>query len=427
MNSLRPYILALFAAILVILPAAAAHTVSDIPNVHVADRTRYVSNPDGVLSARAVAELDTMLARVWAQSSAEVVVVAVDDIDPTGDIDSFATDLFETWGIGKEDKDNGVLILIARDSRKAVIRTGQGIEGAIPDIIAGRILRNVMFPRFREGDYDGGTLAATREVARIATDPRYADELRSRYANDSRTTGPSGSTFDSDEFFSWYAGACGWIGGIALIIVIFLAVKTRKKDTLTAYRTLESARLPLIIASCVFLCSALPALLILLWRMKRIRNHARHCPNCHAKMRKLDEESDNAYLTPAQDAEERHNSIDYDVWLCPECGETDIIPYINKKSSYTNCERCGARLSTLTANRTLTKPTTRSEGQGVRTYTCLSCGHAKNVYYKIPKVVNPPIVIIPGGGGGRGFGGGGFGGGSFGGGSTMGGGASGSW
>ncbi|MDE5720625.1 MAG: TPM domain-containing protein, partial [Paramuribaculum sp.] len=95
-----------------IATALAAYTPGDIPNVHLSDRTRYVSNPDGVLSPAAEVRLDSLLGNIWQKTSAEVVVVAVESIEG-GDIDSFATELFTLWGIGKKDNDNGLLILIS--------------------------------------------------------------------------------------------------------------------------------------------------------------------------------------------------------------------------------------------------------------------------------------------------------------------------
>lgn len=425
MSHLKTTLLSLLLLCATLAAYAGGRSVSDIPNVHVADRTQFVSNPDGVLSDHAVVQLNNMLRSLWSRTSAEIAIVAVADTDRPDDIDGFATDLFEEWGIGKEDKDNGLLILIARDSRRAVIRTGQGMEGVIPDVIAGRILRDKMFPRFKEGDYDGGTMAATMEIAKIVNDPQYADELKSKYANDSRAG--RGSDFDADEFFTWFLKVSLFIGVAAFVIVIFVSFSGRKKDPQVPYRNLGNLKFPLIFLSCITLGATIPALLLLLWRMKRLRTHPRPCPNCGTTMHRLDEQTDNNYLTPSQDAEERYDSVDYDVWLCPNCNETDIIPYVNRHTNYSTCEHCGARLSTLTGDRTLVRPTTRSAGRGVKTYTCLSCGHRKDIPYTIAKLATPPVMIIPGGGGGFGGGGGGFSGGSFGGGSTMGGGASGGW
>lgn len=267
-------------------------------------------------------------------------------------------------------------------------------------------------------------MAATQEVGRVVSDPQYAEELRSKYANDSRAN--RGSDFDGEEFFNWYLKLSAIVGVGAFLLVIFVGFRSRHDDIQIRWRRLSNLRLPLLFLTALCLAMPLPALLVAIWRMKAMRSRPRKCPNCATRMNRLDEETDNKYLTPAQDAEERYNSVDYDVWLCPNCGETDIIPFVNRHTTYAPCERCGARLSTLTEDRTLVRPTQRSEGRGVRTFTCLSCGHRKNVPYSIAKLAVPPVVIIPGGGGG-GFGGGGFSGGSFGGGSTMGGGASGSW
>lgn len=303
MNRLLTIILS---AVMAVAAYAAGRSVDDIPNVHVADRTRYVSNPDGVLSDATVARLDTMLARVWASSSAEVVVVAVADIDRPDDIDGFATDLFEKWGIGKSDRDNGVLILMARDSRKAVIRTGRGIEGPLPDIVAGRILRNDMFPRFREGDYDGGITAATERVARIATDPRYAEEIKSTIANDAGAR-RGGEAFNGDEFFSWFLRMAIFVGIAAFIVVAAMVIANRRKEPQQAWRTLNDVKAPLLFCTFLFMGIPLAAYLLLVWQMHRIRTRKRLCPNCNSRMKRLNEESDNAYLTPAQDAEERLN------------------------------------------------------------------------------------------------------------------------
>ena len=137
----------------VISVSAKTYTVVDVPNVHRADSTRFVSNPDGILSVEAENELNGILRDIRRNSSAEAVVVVVDDIEG-GDIDGFATELFENWGLGKGDKDNGLLILVAKDLRRAAIRPGYGLEGVLPDITCGRILREQMFPRFKDGDYD---------------------------------------------------------------------------------------------------------------------------------------------------------------------------------------------------------------------------------------------------------------------------------
>ncbi|MDE5690466.1 MAG: TPM domain-containing protein, partial [Duncaniella sp.] len=103
---------------------AKAITVDEVPNVHVADRSRYVSNPSAVLSDAAVSSLDAEIGSLWTDTSVELAVVAVDRVDASMTPEEFATKLFEKWGIGKKDKDNGILVLLSRDDHAAIIRTG---------------------------------------------------------------------------------------------------------------------------------------------------------------------------------------------------------------------------------------------------------------------------------------------------------------
>ncbi len=393
---------------------AATYTVRTVPNVHVQNKTRYVSNPDGILSPKAQTQADSIISSIWKTSSAEVVAVIVDDIDSQS-IDDFATELFGYWGIGKSDKDNGLLILIAKDRRKAVIRTGYGLEGIIPDITAGHILRDNMYPHFKRNDYDGGVIEALTQIAILTTDPVAAEELRSKHKNDAGT--------EVDPFAIYFKFAC-LITILMLVWFIVKVITTLKQDAFQRYQSLD--KMSILSLFMCFMGLGLPLIVYIPLRlyMKYLRDKKRKCPNCSHVMERLDEERDNFYLTPAQDAEEQLNSVDYDVWLCPQCGETDILPYVNKTTNYSECKLCGARACTLVADRIVADATTMREGKGVKEYFCRSCNRKHGVYYVIPK--SAPVVIVGGGGfGGRG--GGGFSGGSFGGGFTGGGGASGGW
>lgn len=395
-------------------------TPKEVENVHVADRTRFVTDQAGVMSEGARRQADALLSDMWKQSSAEPVVVIVPDLSGA-DIDDYATELFSLWGIGKKDKDNGVLVLISTGDRRAAIRTGYGVEGVLPDVIASRIIRNDMAPHFREGDYEGGVLAALNTIHAALTDDEAREYLMSEYANDA----DAGDDIDGETLFKAYLILSIIIGTAFLIWVLFTSARTRNLPTANRFRALQQLQLPAAVASFGTLGCCIPAFLLLVLLMRRTRLHKRLCPNCHTRMERVDEVNDNRYLTPAQDAEEQLDSVDYDVWLCPACGETDIIPYVNPKKNYEVCDHCGARASVCTGHRVLIRPTTMREGQGVTTYRCLHCGNNTQRPYTIPKVIATPVII--GGGGGRGFGGGGFSGGSFGGGMTGGGGASGGW
>lgn len=406
--------------LLISTTANAAYRVDDIPNVHLQDRSRYVTNPDGVISSHAQAIADSIISGIWKTSTAEVAAVVIDDFEGD-DIDTFATELFSDWGIGKNDKSNGVLLFVAKDRRKAVIRTGYGVEGVLPDVVAGRILRKQMFPRFQRGDYDGGVIAALSTLSDILNNPDAVDEIISKQPNDARAS----SDDVSGTFFTAYLFFCGLLA-LAFFIAYFSArFGGGKLSDFERYNKLEALKNPALVVSFLGLGLPLLAFIPIVVSMKRLRNRSHSCSNCGATMRKLDEVSDNAYLTPAQDMEEQLNSVDYDVWVCPRCNATDIYPFINKMKNYTVCENCGARTCALESDRTLISPTQDREGKGVKTYRCLNCHNKRERYYTIAKLASAVPIII--GGRGSGGGGGGFSGGSFGGGFTGGGGASGGW
>jgi uncharacterized protein len=79
-------------------------------------------------------------------------------------IEDYAVAVFSAWKLGKKGKDNGVLIIVVPNERRMRIEVGYGLEGTLTDGTAGRIIRNAMAPRFKEGDYDGGVEAGVKNV-----------------------------------------------------------------------------------------------------------------------------------------------------------------------------------------------------------------------------------------------------------------------
>lgn len=407
-------------------PAAATYTPAEVPDVHRADRLDFVSDPDGIFSRQTVSHLNSLLAKMRTELTVEPMVVAVDNITDPDDPSQFATDLFDLWGLGKADKDNGLLILIVLEQRKITIRTGYGLEGVLPDITCGRIIREVFAPYAAEGDYDAAILATVDVIAEILSNPDTAAEYRSEQADaDSKKAG-------EDDAFGAYLEIVCLIAFIMLALFVLKLVSLRGRSDYDKYRALEGWKPWYLVLATAGIGIPLIATIPLLLCLNHWRNHSRRCPNCSARMTKVDEVHDNDYLTPAQDLEERIGSVDYDVWLCPECGETDILAYKLPSSTYTECENCHARTARPTGYRVLVKPTASRPGRGVRDYECLNCHHRMQRPFEIkPDSSNLAGAAAAGAilgsmGRGSGFGGGSFGGG-FGGGHTGGGGATGGW
>jgi uncharacterized protein len=128
----------------------------------VTDAARVIDD----VSAR---ELDRRIRALQTATGDAVVVATVRTYQPTSSIEEYALRLFERAGIGRKDKDNGVLILLAVDDRKVRIEVGYGLEEFVTDGFSGETIRQVMLPEFRAGRYGPGLLAGTtRVIQRIA-------------------------------------------------------------------------------------------------------------------------------------------------------------------------------------------------------------------------------------------------------------------
>ncbi len=404
--------------------SAATYTVDEMPNVHVANRNEFVANPDGILSPEAVGRMNASLQNLRQTTTVEPMVVVVDNIEPA-DIDVFATELFGKWGLGKSDMDNGLLVLVAKDLRRVAIRTGYGIEGALPDILCDRIIRKVIAPAFRKGDYDGGLVDAVTAISQILSNPEVAAEYASNEADKDNQR-------SSVDGFEVYLQLSKWLAVVMLLLFVGRLISLRGRSDYEKYCAFASWRPIMLMLSFIGLGMPLVATIPLILLLNHWRNHSRKCPNCSAKMMKVDEVNDNKFLTPSQDLEEQVGSVDYDVWICQKCNETDILAYVNSSSSMSECPNCHARTLVMKVNRVVSQPTAYRSGVGEKVYVCLNCHHTDRRQYKIDAddsgaaVAALGAAAILGGRGGRGFGGGSFGGG-FGGGMTGGGGSSGSW
>lgn len=146
--------------------AAKSYRTEEIPNVQLADRTRFVSDPDGILSPRAVAEIDSICYALRHRAVAQVAVVAVGEIEGD-DLFSFAYELFSGWGVGRRENDNGLGILLVEGRHEIRFLTGGGLEGVLTDALCKRIQTQYMLPAFREGDYSAGMVAGLRAVDRV--------------------------------------------------------------------------------------------------------------------------------------------------------------------------------------------------------------------------------------------------------------------
>ncbi len=409
------------------IAAQRAYSPDEVPNVNLRDRREFVADPEGLMSPEARQRVNQLLSQVRAQTTAEVAVAIVPSI---GDLDpeSFTEELFRKWGIGKADKDNGVLLLIAPSDRIARIETGYGAEGTLTDAAAATIIRNEIAPAMREGRLDAAVEGATASIAQALTDPAYADELRSA---SNAFGGQTTESLDSEVFeqFLMLIAGCAFLIGAGIFFSDLISMRKRKQY---ARALVWNKHLATFIILGILSCGAgLIFALLAWWLGKYFRNRPIPCDTCGTKMRKLSEEEDNSLLNPAQDLEERLDTVDYDVWLCPKCGTVERFPFKRKQTKYSECPACHTVAMCLVCEKTLTPATTTHAGHGERIYECKYCNNRRREPFVIPKKESAALAaaVIAGAAasrGGGGFGGGGFGGG-FGGGASGGGGATGGW
>ncbi len=117
--------------------------------------TGFVNDYTETLSSPEKSALENTLINFQNETTNEIVIVLISNL--SGDtIENFVNELFREWGIGDEEKNNGILVLIAKDERKARIEVGYGLEGAVPDILAKRILDDEILSQVKNGNYSTG-------------------------------------------------------------------------------------------------------------------------------------------------------------------------------------------------------------------------------------------------------------------------------
>jgi uncharacterized protein len=424
---------------------AGVYTLNTIPNPKVIDSRSYVSNPDKILQESTVAELNILLDSLEKTTRTEVAVVVVESI---GDevIETFATSLFKNWGIGKAKEDNGLLVLFVLDQRALRFETGYGVEGLLPDALGYEIQRDFMFPAFKNGDYDRGFLLGMKKIVSVLRQENFAA--------------------DNEPFIRWsevlpYVGIIYLLLFVIAILLMSSAVRkvrnnTALKTNIARYKALQAEKNGILIimnilfpaiALVIIVLTANPALIVFLIAvpvitypsalyakmvMRQMRRQPIPCTECNGSMHILSERKEDAYLKISQQFEEQLNAVDYDVFVCKDCGNEAVFT-LDKPSIYTECPKCKTKAFILHDKRVIVAPSFINSGTERTTYKCKFCGYEDHHNTNLPRLSRTAGSFAAGTAAGSifsgrgGFGGSGFGGGSFGGGLSGGGGVTGRW
>ncbi len=412
----------------------------------------WVQDSAGVLSPAYFDLINDLCSTLEANTSAELAVVTIDQLEGLS-IEDYSQKLFQRYGIGKKDKNNGLLILFAQDDRKIRIHVGYGLESITTDATAGKLLDQWAVPRFKEQAYGRGLYDLAKALVLKVSDglnsPLNLGTLDDvpREATASRNPPPTTYRSTAEVPWSW---SIIWLyvavaGGLTFLGLLWSCLQAFLPNALAAKRkALGSGLLFSIViwflgGIAAFAYGALSenylysfgiygvvsTLLTLLRQfvgkaLKRyINNYRFHCPKCSKPMTCLGETQDDKYLSQEEIGEELARGMDYEFWQCDPC---DYLHRFDVKlSGASKCSKCGRR-SLTSESRTVRAATTSSSGAMRITYHCHNskCHHHREETRTIPRISTSS-------GSSSGSSWRSSGGSSFGGGSSGGGGASRSW
>jgi uncharacterized protein len=151
------------AAALLVLCLGALLAHAQVPVPPLASR---VTDLTGTLSGEAVNRIEAKLADFEAKKGSQISVLIVPTTQPE-EIEAFGIRVADAWKLGRKGVDDGAILLIAKNDRRVRIEVGRGLEGALPDAIANRIIEETIAPHFKLGDYDGGVEAGVDRIVSV--------------------------------------------------------------------------------------------------------------------------------------------------------------------------------------------------------------------------------------------------------------------
>ena len=143
--------------LMLLLPLTAA--ALEVPKV-----AGYVNDHAGHISSATELKIENFLRGFEASDSTQLVILTINSLEGEF-LEEYSLRVAESWKLGQKDKDNGALLLIAKQERKMRIEVGYGLEGKLTDLFAGRIIDNEIKPRFKAGDFEGGIIAGVTSMA----------------------------------------------------------------------------------------------------------------------------------------------------------------------------------------------------------------------------------------------------------------------
>lgn len=414
-----------FTVAIVLFPfVGLALEIKDVPNPRQINGT-WVTDMVGILDQPTQAQINSLITQLERENGAEIAVVTVPETSPSASPKEFTTALFNHWKIGKKGQNNGVLFLISKGDRRVEIETGYGIEAILPDAKVGNLIATEITPKFKQGDFNGGTLAGTQALVFTLkntstinqTSPTITPNIPRNYSGINQsplTITPNRQT-------------------TTLVAQPSAVSEEPTQDANVLWGLLGLGGLVTAIGALVFKSSRVE---IEPEGKSRFKGNSRVCicANCKKRMEKVDDSIIESTLNKQEKVAQKLRSLKFEGWKCPQCSQVGFnrVTYESRSNQFRKCPTC-EELTVSHTTRILESPTQYSEGKQLITDKCHCCDYQIKMEEKIPRLPPPPPPSTGSSGGSSGGssyssgGCGGGSGGSFGGGSSGGGGAGGSW
>ena len=383
-------IITISSAVLLTPLVSEALTVEEVTNPK-STGNGWVTDMADILSDKTEIELNRLITNLEKTNGAEIAVVTLPETAPANSPKAFATQLFNYWGIGKAESDNGILFLISTADRRVEIETGYGIEDILADAEVSNIIDTKITPQYKQNNYDRGTLDGTTALVRAIESSTVQIPSSDRSSNMLFILTRAGLILSAGGFFWW--------------------VKHQSKIFIDPDKTFVSLNLR--------------------------DSQDVHCAKCKGKMSKVH----NIKLTPEQQVARKIGSVSYKGYKCSGCSNAlqpySIIGHISDSDRYQKCHKC-QELTITRTKKTLQIASDSSTGKLLIKDECHCCGCIEEKTEVIPRLrrtyansrnKNTSGSYYYGGSSScnSGGGSGGSSGGGFGGGSSDGGGAGGDW
>ncbi len=208
-----------FLLILFLSASLLAHwTPETVPDPRSRDNS-HVSDPKTLLSPAEIVSLNTVLGKIESETGAQYAIVLLDSLGPDHEIQGFGVELFELWGLGQKNQNNGLLLLLVMDSRDWRFFTGYGLEPVLTDALLRQLGERLLVPHFREQRYGQGLQEISERIRVIlgSEDPQGA--ARYNLAHE--------SWWDGWIFSLWGIWALAFLIGLRFL---FKSPKPQKTD-----------------------------------------------------------------------------------------------------------------------------------------------------------------------------------------------------